>query len=44
MVDGFFVHYFAPPADFIDDLSARIVFVLDKSGSMSGRKFQQLQV
>ncbi|KAM4883136.1 inter-alpha-trypsin inhibitor heavy chain H4 [Thomomys bottae] len=37
--NGYFVHYFAP-----EDLPAmpkNVIFVIDKSGSMSGRKIQQ---
>jgi uncharacterized protein YegL len=43
VVDGYFVHFFAPKANFLDSVSADFVFVLDKSGSMDGRKFTQMQ-
>ena len=41
MVDGYFVNYFAPPIT--DYLNKHIVFVLDTSGSMAGRKLNQLK-
>ena len=37
--DGYFVHFFAP--DDMPTLPKRVVFVIDRSGSMSGRKIQQ---
>ncbi|XP_070206409.1 inter-alpha-trypsin inhibitor heavy chain H3-like isoform X2 [Littorina saxatilis] len=42
VVDGYFVHFFMPPDD-LPPLPLDIVFVLDISGSMSGRKIQQLK-
>ncbi|XP_064616071.1 inter-alpha-trypsin inhibitor heavy chain H4-like isoform X2 [Liolophura sinensis] len=39
--DGYFVHFFAP--EDLPPMGKRIVFVLDTSGSMSGRKNLQLQ-
>jgi len=42
VVNGYFVHFFAP-----DDLPIspkRIVFVVDSSGSMMGRKIEQTKV
>ncbi len=47
VVDGYFVHFFSPQVQ--RDQGSRsgatnIVFVLDRSGSMSGRKFTQLKV
>lgn len=41
VVNGYFVHMFAPK-DF-KPLSKDVMFVLDKSGSMSGRKIIQLK-
>ncbi|CAK1600022.1 unnamed protein product [Parnassius mnemosyne] len=38
--DGYFVHFFAPTS--LPPLSKHVVFVLDISGSMSGRKMDQL--
>ncbi|XP_063902781.1 inter-alpha-trypsin inhibitor heavy chain H4-like isoform X2 [Zophobas morio] len=38
--DGYFVHFFAPSE--LDPLPKHVVFVLDHSGSMSGRKIDQL--
>ncbi|XP_063902789.1 inter-alpha-trypsin inhibitor heavy chain H4-like [Zophobas morio] len=38
--DGYFVHFFAPSE--LEPLPKHIVFVLDHSGSMSGRKLDQL--
>ncbi|CAH2068892.1 unnamed protein product, partial [Iphiclides podalirius] len=38
--DGYFVHFFAPTS--LPPLSKHVVFVLDTSGSMSGRKMEQL--
>uniref|UniRef100_A0A3B4DP91 Inter-alpha-trypsin inhibitor heavy chain 3 n=1 Tax=Pygocentrus nattereri TaxID=42514 RepID=A0A3B4DP91_PYGNA len=37
--DGYFVHYFAPTD--IPRIPKNVVFVIDRSGSMSGRKIQQ---
>lgn len=42
VVDGYFVHFFAP--DGLQKGNKHVVFVLDKSGSMLGRKFEQLKV
>ncbi|KAB1264661.1 Inter-alpha-trypsin inhibitor heavy chain H4 [Camelus dromedarius] len=39
--NGYFVHYFAPEG--LSTLSKNVIFVIDKSGSMSGRKIQQTQ-
>ncbi|XP_018575187.2 inter-alpha-trypsin inhibitor heavy chain H3-like [Anoplophora glabripennis] len=39
--DGYFVHFFAP--NDLDPLPKHLVFVLDTSGSMGGRKIEQLQ-
>uniref|UniRef100_A0A915K1V8 Uncharacterized protein n=1 Tax=Romanomermis culicivorax TaxID=13658 RepID=A0A915K1V8_ROMCU len=41
IVDGYFVHFFAPEG--LPKGNKKIVFVLDRSGSMLGRKFEQLQ-
>jgi len=41
VVDGYFVHFFAPPVS--THLNKHAVFVLDTSGSMSGRKMEQLK-
>ena len=40
-MDGYFVHFFAP--DGLEPAEKNIMFVLDTSGSMSGRKLQQLK-
>ncbi|XP_066528825.1 inter-alpha-trypsin inhibitor heavy chain H3-like isoform X2 [Hoplias malabaricus] len=37
--EGYFVHYFAPTD--IQRIPKNVVFVIDRSGSMSGRKIQQ---
>jgi hypothetical protein len=39
--DGYFVHFFAP-AD-LPPLRKHVIFVLDVSGSMNGRKIEQLK-
>lgn len=39
--DGYFVHFFAPPN--LPPLPKQVVFVLDTSGSMDGRKIDQLK-
>ncbi|PNF26797.1 hypothetical protein B7P43_G17389 [Cryptotermes secundus] len=39
--DGYFVHFFAPTD--LKPLHKRVVFVLDVSGSMDGRKIEQLK-
>ncbi|XP_024916178.1 inter-alpha-trypsin inhibitor heavy chain H3-like isoform X2 [Cynoglossus semilaevis] len=39
IVNGYFVHFFAPPD--LPRVPKNIVFVTDNSGSMSGRKLQQ---
>ncbi|XP_068085531.1 inter-alpha-trypsin inhibitor heavy chain H3 [Anabrus simplex] len=39
--DGYFVHFFAPKG--LSPLSKHVVFVLDTSGSMRGRKMVQMQ-
>ncbi|XP_062581867.1 inter-alpha-trypsin inhibitor heavy chain H3-like [Saccostrea cucullata] len=41
VMDGYFVHFLAPKG--IEPMPMDIVFVLDKSGSMSGTKMGQLQ-
>merc|ERR1712110_551390 len=41
VIDGYFVHYFAPFN--LPSLPKHLVFVLDTSGSMSGEKIQQLK-
>ncbi|XP_029636479.1 inter-alpha-trypsin inhibitor heavy chain H4-like [Octopus sinensis] len=40
-VDGYFVHFFTP--DSLPSLPKHIIFMLDVSGSMSGRKIEQLK-
>lgn len=40
-IDGYFVHFFAP--DSYQYMAKNIVFMLDISGSMSGKKFKQLK-
>lgn len=40
-MDGFFVHYLSP-AD-LNPMAMDIVFILDRSGSMTGNKMKQLQ-
>ncbi|XP_018575269.1 inter-alpha-trypsin inhibitor heavy chain H3-like isoform X2 [Anoplophora glabripennis] len=39
--DGYFVHFFAP--NDLDPLPKHVIFVLDTSGSMQGRKIEQLK-
>ncbi|XP_030061591.1 inter-alpha-trypsin inhibitor heavy chain H4 isoform X2 [Microcaecilia unicolor] len=39
IVNGYFVHYFAPPN--LPKLPKNVVFVIDRSGSMAGRKIEQ---
>ncbi|KAJ8981371.1 hypothetical protein NQ317_000238, partial [Molorchus minor] len=39
--DGYFVHFFAP--NDLDPLPKHVLFVLDTSGSMHGRKIEQLK-
>ncbi|XP_049952101.1 inter-alpha-trypsin inhibitor heavy chain H4-like [Schistocerca serialis cubense] len=39
--DGYFVHFYAPPG--LPPLPKHVVFVLDVSGSMHGRKIEQLK-
>ncbi|CAB1442358.1 unnamed protein product [Pleuronectes platessa] len=39
IVNGYFVHFFAPPD--LPRLPKNVVFVIDRSGSMSGRKMEQ---
>ncbi|XP_076106059.1 inter-alpha-trypsin inhibitor heavy chain H3-like isoform X1 [Mytilus galloprovincialis] len=41
IVDGFFVHFFAPTG--LYRMARRILFILDTSGSMIGTKMQQLK-
>ncbi|XP_026077619.1 inter-alpha-trypsin inhibitor heavy chain H3-like [Carassius auratus] len=40
--NGYFVHYFAPSD--VPRISKNVVFVIDRSGSMSGRKMDQTRV
>jgi len=40
-MNGYFVHFFAPPK--LKPLQKHVVFVLDVSGSMAGRKIAQLK-
>ncbi|XP_057561221.1 inter-alpha-trypsin inhibitor heavy chain H4 [Hippopotamus amphibius kiboko] len=37
--NGYFVHYFAP--EHLSTIPKNVIFVIDKSGSMSGKKIQQ---
>ncbi|XP_041800562.1 inter-alpha-trypsin inhibitor heavy chain H3-like isoform X2 [Chelmon rostratus] len=39
IVNGYFVHFFAPPD--LPRVPKNVVFVIDRSGSMSGRKIKQ---
>ncbi len=39
VIDGYFVHYFAPSG--LQPVNKNVLFVLDRSGSMSGKKIQQ---
>ncbi|XP_014643979.1 PREDICTED: inter-alpha-trypsin inhibitor heavy chain H4 [Ceratotherium simum simum] len=39
--NGYFVHYFAPEG--LPTIPKNVIFVIDKSGSMMGRKIQQTQ-
>uniref|UniRef100_A0A672I0W2 Inter-alpha-trypsin inhibitor heavy chain H3 n=1 Tax=Salarias fasciatus TaxID=181472 RepID=A0A672I0W2_SALFA len=39
IVNGYFVHFFAPPV--LPRVPKNVVFVIDRSGSMSGTKMQQ---
>ncbi|XP_059185018.1 inter-alpha-trypsin inhibitor heavy chain H3-like [Centropristis striata] len=39
VVNGYFVHFFAPPD--LPRVPKNVVFVIDKSGSMGGRKIEQ---
>lgn len=38
--NGYFVHYFAPEG--LSGIPKNVIFVIDKSGSMSGKKIQQV--
>ncbi|XP_067288169.1 inter-alpha-trypsin inhibitor heavy chain H3-like isoform X6 [Pseudorasbora parva] len=40
--NGYFVHYFAPSD--VPRISKNVVFIIDRSGSMSGRKIQQTRL
>ncbi|XP_034441358.1 inter-alpha-trypsin inhibitor heavy chain H3-like isoform X1 [Hippoglossus hippoglossus] len=40
--DGYFVHHFAPSN--LTRISKKVVFIIDQSGSMSGRKIQQTRI
>lgn len=42
VVNGYFVHFIAPVG--LKSGNKHVVFVLDKSGSMQGRKMEQLKV
>nr|DBA18731.1 TPA: hypothetical protein GDO54_016943 [Pyxicephalus adspersus] len=39
IVNGYFVHYFVPPK--LSGVPKNVVYVIDRSGSMSGRKMEQ---
>ena len=39
MVDGYFVHFFAPTT--LPSLPKHVIFVLDTSGSMAGKRIEQ---
>ncbi|XP_044029750.1 inter-alpha-trypsin inhibitor heavy chain H3-like isoform X2 [Siniperca chuatsi] len=39
IVNGYFVHFFAPPD--LPRVAKNVVFVIDRSGSMSGKKMEQ---
>ena len=41
VVDGYFVHYFAPVG--LPAVDKNVLFVLDTSGSMAGTKIKQLR-
>jgi uncharacterized protein with von Willebrand factor type A (vWA) domain len=41
-LNGYFVHFIAP--DGLDQLRKDIVFAIDTSGSMQGRKIEQVKV
>ncbi len=41
ILDGYFVHFFAPNQDQLAKLPKHVVFVIDLSGSMSGTKLKQ---
>uniref|UniRef100_A0A672I1N9 Inter-alpha-trypsin inhibitor heavy chain H3 n=1 Tax=Salarias fasciatus TaxID=181472 RepID=A0A672I1N9_SALFA len=41
IVNGYFVHFFAPPV--LPRVPKNVVFVIDRSGSMTGMKMQQTQ-
>merc|ERR1711923_217580 len=41
VIDGYFVHFFAP--DDLETLPKHVVYVLDISGSMSGKKLEQMK-
>ncbi|KAL5013766.1 hypothetical protein ScPMuIL_008036 [Solemya velum] len=41
IVNGYFVHFFSPAG--LDPIPKKIIFILDVSGSMAGRKMQQLK-
>lgn len=40
IVNGYFVHFFAPTN--LQNLPKNVIFVIDISGSMSGREIQQV--
>ncbi len=42
IVNGYFVHFFAPPD--LPRVPKNVVFVIDRSGSMGGRKIQQVRL
>ena len=41
MVDGYFIHFYAPPN--LPVANKNIMFILDTSGSMQGTKMQQVK-
>ena len=41
IVNGYFVHFFAPPD--LHRVPKNVVFVIDRSGSMSGSKIAQVK-
>lgn len=40
IVNGYFVHFFAP--DNLSQIPKNVVFVIDRSGSMTGEKIKQV--